>query len=113
MENLKKSQGVGIETEVQSIIAELNVVLSFLREANGTSDEQHRRRLIKYALIAHQAVLRLMPRLAMSGLEETRITLRLLQIRASLKGYGICVLGTLQELVMSQRKEPEKIPYLN
>jgi hypothetical protein len=113
MENLTKLQGVDVETQVRSIIAELDVALSFLREANGTSEKQQQGRLIKYALIAYQAVLRLHPKLALSGLDETRITIRLLQIRASLKRHGICVPGTLQEIVISQRREPEKTPYIN
>ncbi len=113
MENPTKLQVVEIESEVRSIIAELDVALSFLREANETSDEQRQQRLIKYAQIAHQAVLRLQPSLALSGLDETRINIRLLQIRASLKRHGIAVARTLKEMVISQRKRSEKAADLN
>ena len=113
MENPTKLQVVEIESEVRSIIAELDVALSFLREANETSDEQRQQRLIKYAQIAHQAVLRLQPSLALSGLDETRIHIRLLQIRASLKRHGIAVARTLKEMVISQRKRSEKAADLN
>jgi hypothetical protein len=54
LETLTKLQGEEIETEIQRIIAELDVALSFLREANETFDKHRQRRLIKSALIAHQ-----------------------------------------------------------
>ncbi len=113
METLTKLQGVQIETEVRDIIAELNMALSFLGEANETSDKEHQRQLIRYAQIAHQAVLRLLPSLPVSGLDETRITIRLLQVRAGLKGHGISVAWMLQrpEMVISQRKGSDKDPY--
>ena len=115
METLTKSQVVEIETEVRDIIAELNVALSFLREANETPDKQRQRQLIRYAQIAHQAVLRLLPRLRLSGLDETRITIRLLQIRAGLKCHGISVAWMLQrpEMVVTPRKGSEKDPHPN
>ena len=105
MENLTKLQGVEFETQVRDIIGELNAALSFLREANETSDQQRQRQLIRYAQITHQAVLRLLPGLPLSGLNETRITIRLLQIRASLKSHGITVARTLQEMVITQQNK--------
>ena len=57
METLTKLQSEEIETEIQRIIAELDVALSFLREANEIFDKQRQRRLVKYAQIAHQASL--------------------------------------------------------
>ena len=115
MENLTKWRGVGVETEVRDIIAELNMALSFLREANETSDKQHQRQLIRYAQIAHQAVLRLLPSLPVSGLDETRITIRLLQVRAGLKCHGISVAWILErpEMIIRQRKRSEKDPHLD
>ena len=115
MENLTKSQCGKIQTEVRDIIAELNVALSFLREANETSDPQRERQLIRYAQIAHQAVLRLLPSLPLSGLDETRITIRLLQIRAGLKCHGISVAWMLQrpEMTITPRNGSEKYPHPN
>ena len=113
MENLTKLQGVEFETQVRDIIGELNAALSFLREANETSDQQRQRQLIRYAQITHQAVLRLLPGLPLSGLNETRITIRLLQIRASLKSHGITVARTLQEMVITQQNKREKAAFLN
>jgi len=112
METLTKLKVMKVETEVRSIIAELDVALFFLGEANGSSHKQHQGRLI-YAQIAHQAVTRLLPTLALSGLDETRITTRLLQIHAGLKLHGICAARTLEEMVMNQRTRSEKAPYLN
>jgi hypothetical protein len=115
MENPTKLWGVRIDTEVRNIIAELNMAISFLSEANETSDKQRQRQLIRYAQIAQQAVLRLLPSLPLSGLDETRIMIRLLQIRAGLKCHGISVAWMLQrpEMVIRQRKGSEKGPYLN
>jgi hypothetical protein len=113
MENLTKSRVLRIETEVGDIISELNTALSFLREADETSDKQRQRHLIRYAQITHHAVLRLLPSMPLAGLDETRITLRLLQIRASLKRHGICVPRTWQEMAISQRNETEKGVFLH
>ena len=115
METLTKLKVMKVETEVRSIIAELDVALFFLGEANESSDKQRQRQLIRYAQIAHQAVLRLLPRLRRSGLDETRITIRLLQIRAGLKCHGISVAWMLQrpEMVVTPRKGSEKDPHPN
>jgi hypothetical protein len=114
METLTRLQDVEIETEVQRIIAELDVALAFLREAKETSDKQHRRRLIRYAQIAHLAVLKLQPGLALTGPDEIRINVRLLQIRANLKRYGISVARTPQEeMLINQWKRPEKGRHLH
>jgi hypothetical protein len=113
METLPRLQEVEIKSEVQRIIAELDGALSFLREADETSDKQYQRRLIRYAQIAHLAVLRLQPSLALTGPEGIRINVRLLQIRANLKRYGISVAGTLQETVVKQQNNSEKTAYLN
>jgi hypothetical protein len=113
METLPRSQEVEIKGEVQRIIAELDVALSFLREANETSDKQYQRRLIRYAQIAHLAVLKLQPGLALTGPDEIRINVRLLQIRANLKRYGISVARTLQEMLINQWKRPEKGRHLH
>jgi hypothetical protein len=113
METLTKLEVVKIKREVQDIISELNVALSFLSEARETSDKQHQRQLIRYAQIVHQAVLRLLPSLPLAGLDQTRIAIGLLQIRAGLKSHGISVSRTLQETVVKQGNRSEKTPYLN
>src|SRR5580658_4707812 len=62
METLTKLQVMKTENEVRGIIAELDVALFFLDDANASSDKQHQGRLI-YAHIAHQAAIRLLPTL--------------------------------------------------
>jgi hypothetical protein len=112
METLTKLKVMKVETEVRSIIAELDVALFFLGEANESSDKQHQGRII-YAHLAHQAVIRLLPGLALSDLDEARIRTRLLQVHTGLKLQGICAARTLEEMVMNQRKRFARDSYLN
>jgi len=91
METSTEFQVVEIKKEVRAILAELNVALSFLDKAGKTSDKQRQRQLIRYAQIVHQSVLRLQPTLPVAGLDQTRITIGLLKIRAGLKCHGITV----------------------
>ena len=112
METLTKLLVMKTENEVRGIIAELDVALFFLDDANASSDKQHQGRLI-YAHIAHQAAIRLLPALALSGLDETQITTRLHEIHTGLKRHGICAAQTLEEMLFGQRKRSEKTPYLN
>jgi hypothetical protein len=90
MEPFAELDDKAIKTEVRAIIAELNVALSFLREANETPDAERQRQLIKYAQIVHHAVVRLLLGLTLSGIDETGVTIRL-QIRAGLKNHGVSV----------------------
>ena len=113
MEKLSELQEAKTKSEVQRIITELDVALSFLREANEISDRQHQQQLIEYAQIAHEVVLGLQPGLALSVPDEIRINTRLFQIRADLKRHGISVPRTLQEMRIGKRKRSKEDRHLN
>lgn len=73
---------------IQFVLTDLDTAISFLDLADGTSNIDHRQRLLANAKKAHDACQRFIPRLTFSASETSIVNRKLRQIRSRLTADG-------------------------
>lgn len=73
---------------VQFVLTELEMALSFLDVADGTSNLERQQRLFENGKKAHHTIQRFIPRLIFSASEASIVNRKLQLIRARLKSHG-------------------------